>query len=240
MFELNTIFDLVTLGLVGAGAYALHLVKEATNTAVKATAEETAKATVKELQWPMELARELQKTRGVERQELRYQSYGALWSKLRALAIYDEAGINSATIRTLSTELSDWYFSPCGGLLLTRQARDFYFALQDLLRTTSELPEDWSVERAGVSEDDPMIVFREVLKQRGQLEANSVFDYFSQGVFDDWQIRAPKLASDWRTGIRRIAATWMDLNEAQRFAALQQTGSILRTSLATDLESRLR
>jgi hypothetical protein len=228
------------MGLVGAGGYALYLVKEATNAAVKTTAEETAKATIKELQWPMELARELQKTRGVERQELRYESYGALWGKLRSLAIYDEAAINRATIRALSTELSDWYFSACGGLLLTRQARDFYFALQDLLRTTSEVPEDWNVDRAGVSESDPMIVFREVLKQTGQLEASSVLDYFSEGVFDDWQNRAPKLANNWRTGIKSIAAAWTDLNKTQRFAVLQQSGSILRTSLATDLESRLR
>lgn len=236
MAEWNTILDIVMMGLVGAGGYALYLVKEA----VKTTAEETAKATIRELQWPMELARELQKARGVERQELRYQSYGALWGKLRPLAIYDEAAINRATIRALSTELSNWYFSACGGLLLTRQARDFYFALQDLLRTTSDLPEDWSIDRAGVSGSDPMIVLREVLKQTDQLEASSVLDYFSEGVFDDWQNRAPELATNWRTGIKQVAAAWTDLNKTQRFAVLQQTGSILRTSLTTDLESRLR
>jgi hypothetical protein len=126
----------------------------------------------------------------VERQELRYQSYGALWGQLRPLAIYDETAINRGTIRALSTELSNWYFSACGGLLLTRQARDFYFALQDLLRTTAEFPEDWSVDRAGVSESDPMIVFKEVLKQTGQLQASGVLEYFSKGAFDDWQNQA--------------------------------------------------
>jgi len=240
MIDWNTILDFATLGLVGAGGYALYLVKEATSAAVKTTAEETAKATIEELQWPLELARELQKTRGVERQELRYQSYGALWGKLRPLAIYDETAIDRATIRTLSKELSNWYFSACGGLLLTRQARDFYFALQDLLRTTAEFPEDWSVDRAGVSESDPTIVFKEVLKQTSQLRASGVLEYFSEGAFDDWQNQASRLASDWRTGIRQIAAAWTGLNNAQRFAVLQQTGSILRTSLATDLESRLR
>ena len=83
-------------------------------------------------------------------------------------------------------------------------------------------------------------MFRQVLKLTGALEASSVLDYFSEGVFDDWQNRAPKLASNWRTELNRIAATWTDLNKTQRFAVLQQAGSILRTSLATDLESRLR
>jgi hypothetical protein len=240
MVEWSTILDIVTMGLVGAGGYALYLLKEGTHAAVKATAEEAAKATIEELQWPRELARELQKTRGVERQELRYKSYGALWGKLRPLAIYDKAVINRGTVRDLSIELSNWYFSECGGLLLTPQARDFYFALQDLLRSTSELPEDWTVDRAGVSESDPMIAFREVLKQTGAVEATSVLDYFSEGVFDDWQDQAPRLAKAWKAGIKQIAAAWKDLDNRQRFAALQQTGSILRTSLATDLESRFR
>ncbi|MDM0106559.1 hypothetical protein QTH97_16555 [Variovorax sp. J22R24] len=240
MVEWNTILNLLTLGLVGAGGYALYLVKEATSSAVKTAAEEAAKATIEQLQWPMELARELQKARGVERQELRYQSYGTLWGKLRPLAIYDETAVNKATIRALSSELSNWYFSASGGLLLTPQARDFYFALQDLLRITAEFPEDWSVDRAGVVEDDPVVVLRDVLKQTGQLQASGVLDYFSERAFDDWQNQAPQLASNWRTGIRQIAAAWSDLNNEQRFAVLQQTGSMLRTSLATDLDSRLR
>jgi hypothetical protein len=85
-----------------------------------------------------------------------------------------------------------------------------------------------------------MIVFKEVLKQTGQLQASGVLEYFSKGAFDDWQNQASRLATDWRTGIRQIAAAWTGLNNAQRFAVLQQTGSILRTSLATDLESRFR
>jgi hypothetical protein len=240
MVEWNTILDLITLGLVGAGGYALYLVKEATSSAVKTAAEEAAKATMEQLQWPLKLARELEKTRGVERQELRYQSYGALWEKLRPLAIYDETPIDKAAVRSLSTELSDWYFSAAGGLLLTRQARDFYFALQDLLRTTADFPEEWSVDRAGAAENDPMSVFKDALKQTGQLEAGGVVDYYSEGMFDDWQSQAPRLAKNWRAGIRQIAAAWSGLDNAQRFAVLQQTGSMLRTTLAADLDSRLR
>jgi hypothetical protein len=80
--------------LVGAAtAYMLFLLK----TAAKTTAEETAKAVIQQLVWPEELARELQKSRGVERQELRFKSYGALWKELRPLAIYDSTMINEAS-----------------------------------------------------------------------------------------------------------------------------------------------
>jgi hypothetical protein len=240
MLEWNTIVDVVTILLLGVGGYALFLIRAGTEAAVKTTAEETAKATIEQLQWPAELARELQKTRGVERQELRYKSYGALWKDLRPLAIYDEAIIKRKTVSDLSTQLSNWYFSESGGLLLTPQARDFYFALQDLLRTTSRLPVDWDADRSGASEGDQMSVFRDVLKGRGAVGAISVLDYLSTGVLGDWQNRAAGLAKEWRTGMNQVAAGWKELDKKQRFATLQQAGSVLRTSLANDLESRIR
>src|SRR5260370_42376107 len=114
MPDLNTMLQLLTLVLLTAGGYWLQ-------TAAKTTAEEAAKATIQQLKWPGELARELQKTRGVERQELRFKSYGALWKELRPLAIYDATVINKKVVSDLSSRLSDWYFSECGGLLLTPQ-----------------------------------------------------------------------------------------------------------------------
>jgi hypothetical protein len=87
MTDLNVILQLVRLLLLGFGGYLLTLFKTATEAAVKTSAEEGAKAAIRELQWPAELARELQKSRGMERQELRFKSYGALWRELRPLAI---------------------------------------------------------------------------------------------------------------------------------------------------------
>lgn len=63
MLELNAILDIVTLILLALGGYALVLLKAGTEAAVKTSAEEAAKATIQQLQWPAELARELQKTR---------------------------------------------------------------------------------------------------------------------------------------------------------------------------------
>jgi hypothetical protein len=110
MFDLNTILQVLTLVLLAVGGYALHLLKTGAAAAVKTSAEEAAKATVRELNWTRELARELQKTRGVERQELRFTSYKALWKELRPLAIYDATVVNKKATGDLFSKLSDWYF----------------------------------------------------------------------------------------------------------------------------------
>ena len=104
----SAIVNVLTLVLLGVGGYLLFLFKAAARAAVETTAQETARATIQQLQWPAELTRELQKTRGVERQELRFTSYGALWKELRPLAIYDPTVINKALVGTLSLKLSDW------------------------------------------------------------------------------------------------------------------------------------
>ena len=240
MLDLNAIFQLLTLVLLAVGGYVLTLFKAGTEAAVKTSAEEAAKATIQQLKWPGELARELQKTRGIERQELRFKSYGALWKELRPLAIYDATVIDKNVVGEMSSKLSDWYFSDCGGLLLTPQARDFYFALQDLLRTTSKFPEDWHVDRPEESGGAERPILQAVLKARGADGAISALEYVSTGALEDWQGKAAGLAKAWRTGIDDVAKAWHELDNKQRFATLQQVGSVLRTSLVNDLESRAR
>lgn len=83
-------------------------------------------------------------------------------------------------------------------------------------------------------------IIREVLTERSASEAVDEFDYFSAGKFEDWEDQASDLGEKWRNGIKDVAEAWNELNEEERFATLQQVGSILRTSLVNDLESRLR
>ncbi|HWX58807.1 hypothetical protein [Bradyrhizobium sp.] len=233
MPDLNTTLQLLTLLLLAAGGYWLQAV-------AKTTAEEAAKDAIQRLKWSGELARELQKTRGIERQELRFKCYGALWKELRPLAIYDTTVIDKTVASDLSAKLSDWYFSDCGGLLLTPQARDFYFALQDLLRATSKL-EDWETDKHEDSSDvSERPVFQSVLKENSADGAIEAMKYLSAAVPEDWQDKAADHAKNWREGINRVAKAWNKLNKRQRFATLQQVGSILRTSLVNDLESRAR
>jgi hypothetical protein len=241
MLDLNAILNVLTVVLLGVGSFALYLLRTGTVAAAKKGAEEAVTNTLHDLHWPAELAQELQKTRGVERQELRYKSYGALWKELRPLAIYDATIINKKAMSDLSSKLSDWYFSEIGGLLLTPQARDFYFALQDLLRATSSFPEKWSVDRSKASEGDQKNIFREVLtKNNAGKEAINVFKYFETSKFEHWQDNAPDLGTKWKDGIKGVAKAWNELDEPERFATLQQVASILRTSLTVDLDSRLR
>jgi len=237
---LNVVLNLLTLAGLSLCGYLLVMFKTAAQAAVKTSAEEAAKMAIRDLAWPKELARELQKTRGLERQELRFKSYGTLWKELRPLAIYDVARIDKKAAGDLFTKLSDWYFSECGGLLLTPQARDFYFALQDLLRVTSSMPGEWNADRSEELEGDPNFTFREVLRARNAGDAISVLDYFSSSSLEDWPHEAIGLGRKWRGTIKRLGAVWSELTERERFATLQQVGSKLRSSLVNDLESRER
>lgn len=236
MPDVNTTLSTLTVVLLAIGGYLLYLLRTGTEAAIKTSAEEAAKRTIQELRWPAQLAQELQKTRGVERQELRFKSYGSLWKELRPLAVYDATPISRTVVGSMSSKLSDWYFSEYGGLLLTPQARDFYFALQDLLRSTSKFPEEWDADRSEESVGNQQKVFRNVLSDEG----NKVLDYFSSSNFEDWHVEAIKQGKMWRASVNQVATNWSKLDARQRFATLQQVGSILRTCLVNDLESRLR
>jgi len=199
---------------IGAGL-ALWFIKQTGETltaGAKASAEEGAKTAIKNINWPVELGQELQKSRAVERQELRFKSYGELWKRLRPLAIYSDKPINRTELGHLNDELSDWYFSECGGMFLLPHAREFYFALQDFARVVSK-GEDWQCPR---SDDDHKKRFR------------------------DWPEGIEDVGQRWREDIKNLASRWTELDEVDRFTVVQQVASVLRTNLANDVESRLR
>lgn len=205
--------------------------------------QKTVAARVAQAQFPMELAQELRKARGAGRQELRFESYGTLWVELRALAIYDTAALDRKTAQELSTALTKWYFTKTGGLLLTPHARDFYFSLQDLLRLVGNFPQDWEVERTHASQGSEEAQLRALLARLGTSEAKAVLrglDCLEDGVLTKWETEAGPLAKHWRAAIAQLGARWGDLSDQERFVTIQQAGSILRTSLCCDVESRLR
>jgi hypothetical protein len=234
MFEWNIVLSVVQLALVGFSAYLLLLGKKAVETGTETAAEKIAEAVVKKVEWPAELARELQKTRGVERQELRFKSYGLLWKELRPLALYSGEALDAERARKLAAALSSWYFSECGGLMLTTHVRSYYFALQDLLHVASSTP-GWLAER---SADEPKPLFRKVLEAKSPV-ALDVFNYFERADFQTWAKVSADHGKAWRSGVREVAASWGGLKAAEHFAVLQQVGSILRTSMTNDVESRL-
>ena len=227
MTDWGTILQGLTLALVaGVGVF------------MKKSAEEGARAAIQDLEFPREFRRELQKVRGKERQELRFKSYGALWKELRALAIYDTTPLDKQTTGSLCSKLTDWYFSDCGGLFLTPEARYFYFTLQDLLQKASRFRTDWRADRVESAEMSQKI-FRELLTSKSSKAAIDVMDYFSKGDYEQWREKGSVQGKTWREEMTKIAEEWGTLDEHQRFAVLQQLGSKLRTSLSNDLESRM-
>jgi hypothetical protein len=121
---------------------------EAAAAGAKSAAEEGAKVAIKNINWSEELRQEIEKSRGVERQNLRFESYGELWKRMRPLAIYTDGSITSTTLSRLHEDLTDWYFSKSGGMFLLPHTREFYFSLQDFSRAVGD-NKDWNCKRDG-------------------------------------------------------------------------------------------
>jgi hypothetical protein len=125
MVDLGTILDFVILAALAVGGLAWR----SFSSGVEQAAKDQATEIVSQVNRLAVLSRKLEETRGTERQELRFTSYGQLWAEMRPLAIYDDSPIDQHTMEKMSKKLSDWYFSETGGLMLTKHNRDLYFAL---------------------------------------------------------------------------------------------------------------
>jgi len=230
--DLGTVLDLVTLALVAVGLLLWRLLGSAAEQGVKRQVDELHA----ELNRASALARELEKTRGTERQELRFTSYGKLWEEMRPLAIYDDSPIDQATTGKMSKHLSGWYFSATGGLMLTSHNREMYFALQDLVSAVVDQP-GWEGERMR----GPRPLFLAVLDQRELTAARALIKHLKDADVSAWpSADIETLASDWRKDVAKLAKKWPELDRKQRFAVLQQVARALRTCLTNDVESRLR
>lgn len=187
---------------------------------VEQAAKDQATETVARMNWPAVLVRELEQIRGTERQELRFTSYGQLWAKMRPLAIYDDSPINRDTMRELSRDLSNWYFSETGGLLLTTHNRELYFVLQEFLNTVAR-GENWEAERIDDMKD--MKERFEKLLERGELVAAQKLKEHLRGVTaQDWPSDdLEEMVKGWRTDIRTLVGAWPELDSKDRFAVLQ-------------------
>jgi hypothetical protein len=140
----------------------------------------------------------------------------------------------------LRPALSNWYFSVFGGLLLTPQAREFYFALQDLLAIVIQTADDWTLPRTIHASSTHKDVFLQMLDVYRLSKPVEVLKYLEPKTPPpDWQDKALDLAVKWRAGIIVVAKNWGGFSDEQKFVTLQQVGSALRTCLTYDVESRL-
>ena len=122
-------------------------------------------------------------------------------------------------------------------MLVTSHVREFYFALHDLAHGVGGAPDDWQSER---SSDDQKSTFESILKRLKLTDALEVMAKLSQADRAEWPVVTAADGRRWRTATQTLAGRWPELDECERFVVLQQVGSVLRTSLAHDVESRLR
>lgn len=167
----------------------------------------------------------------------RFDAYGRLWAEMQPLATYSDDVISPAKAGQLNEALSAWYFSANGGMFLTTKAREFYFALQDMLQAATEL-KGWKSTRRP---DDPKGAFRRFLVE--SLKRSDAAISFDPNSLDQpdtidarqWRdvcrIAAQRLKSLPTTGDAEVGDTV--------FAALQQVSSALRSVLAHELQTRL-
>jgi hypothetical protein len=228
---MGTVLDWISVVLLAVGAILLVAARKS----VEVAASNAAADVVKRVTWAGELARELQKVRGTERQEARLASYGELWSRMRPTAIYDRTPFTRTMIADLAAHLSDWYFSPKGGLMLTTPARELYFTLQDLLHRVSA--DDWTGQRT----ERTRSIFVEFLERNDMASAKAFIDFLDVQPVEGWPPNdVVDHAKGWRADIQRIPPLWPDLDATVKFAVVQQVASVLRTALSADVESRLR
>jgi hypothetical protein len=233
MDVISLVGDLLTLVAVAVGVVLWRSFQAGSEQLAKDQASEIAR----EINRAATLARQLEQTRGTERQELRFTSYGTLWAEMRPLAIYDESPVNRKTLKEMSRKLSDWYFSATGGLMLTSHNRDLYFALQDLASRVGGAATDWEAERTA----NPRETFEAVLARSGLDNARALIEHLDTAGPQNWPSNdIGELASAWRKDVAKVATGWAELDSRERFAVLQQVSSVLRTGLTYDVESRLR
>jgi hypothetical protein len=225
----------------------------------KAEGEERGKLDGYNANWTKKLDQILEQNRGIERQRLRAASYAKLWACTKPLAIYDDSKLSRKDLKELSDTLTEWYFSSNGGMMLTKHVRELYFTLQSLLRATVGNEPNWQAQRCA---EDMKLHLKRVLRKNAKAiksKGGPLFDrdnlddeYFEQLVSRitpdaisragvcDWPPESLEGFERWRNVITTLGdcEIWNDLSEKDRFAVFQQAGSILRTALSKDLETR--
>ncbi|MCW7541142.1 hypothetical protein OOT46_25340 [Aquabacterium sp. A7-Y] len=163
----------------------------------------------------------------------RFDAYGRLWSTLKPLAIYSDEVLSPPKVQHLAEALTHWYFSADGGMFLTTNAREFYFALQETLQAAADL-KGWKCIRRP---EDVERRFRDFLGSIPMPQGFSLNRLAHPETLD---------ATQWRQVCKAVAVAMRalpstggsDVNDTV-FATVQQVSSVLRTVLAHELHTRL-
>ena len=76
-----------------------------------------------------------------ELRENRLEAYKELWKRLKPLARYSpETPLTHQIVKETSESMRDWYFD-VGGIFLSRESREHYFALKQEMQNVIDHPE---------------------------------------------------------------------------------------------------
>src|SRR5262249_8908545 len=153
------------------------------------------------------------KTRGVERQTLRFESYGALWEKMRPLAIYTSESITPESLSKLQKDLTEWYFSKDGGMYLLPHTRQFYFALQGFLRAVAK-HENWNCKP---HDGEHREIFDHAMGAVNSSLMRPLRDAIAKPDLRNWPGSLETLSVDWGKATKALADRWSKLNDEERF-----------------------
>lgn len=131
--------------------------------------------------------------------------------------------------KRMGGELSSWYFG-AGGLLMTEDARDVYFALMEALRLAAGAADELAVPTVG--EHGQIISLAMVGSYREHLATK-------YPIFCKLEAKQPVKAADlkdWIFGPPATAAC--DAERFKDFVLIQQLASRFRTALTDDIRSR--
>jgi hypothetical protein len=167
----------------------------------------------------------------------RFAAYGKLWSQMHQLAVYSAAKFDAVAARSASEDLSTWYFSETGGLLLSTTARDFYFALQDTLNDFAGEAQLQNVRhKDGREAFKQMLEFDETVASKYRECADAYRTKHPERMpGDDWRELCKILTAHVLEEVTKNAAHGSDL----AFCMVQQVSSSLRSRLAFEVQSRL-
>jgi hypothetical protein len=190
-------------------------------------------ATVREL---ARIRLDIARQRSSDLLKRRFTAYGRLWMRMQSLAVYTPDSFNAAAAGSTSINLTEWYFSASGGLFLTEKARDFYFALQETLRSFST-----ATALQSAAHVDGRATFCQLLQHEAVATTY-------RGCINDYINEQPEKMprQDWLHLCRKLRAIILDelvkdpsWGSTLAFCMVQQVSSTLRTQLAHELQTRL-
>jgi hypothetical protein len=158
---------------------------------------------------------------------------------MNASAIYIADQFGPDKVKEYMKSLTEWYFSPDGGLYLTERAREFYFPLQRLLSDIDQLPQGcWTPTKRSL---DPAAEFKDFLRKLpSEIGTLTQMEKLSTLKPDDWKKTCRAVSAQLNALVKQNKDSGKQSHDMGKaiFCAVQQASSVVRTVLTEEVGSR--